>query len=70
MPAKLFVKGALVETFTTRAEALVACFDRKLVYDQHSRMRNRLLPWVKIVGEDDEDAIPNTVAPIHPLDRR
>lgn len=66
---KLLVRGECIDTFKTRAEALVACFDRKLVYDQHSRKRNRLLPWVKIEGTDEEDAEP-ILAPLHPLDRK
>lgn len=66
---KLCINGKVIDTFPTRAEALVACFDRKLVYDQHSRKRNRLLPSVKIIGEDDPNALVDTTLPIHPLDK-
>lgn len=51
---KLIVKGKIVDEFPTRALAIVACFQRGLVYDNHSRKRNQILPWVKIVGEDEE----------------
>lgn len=65
---KLIVKGQVVGEFETRAQALVACFDRKLVYDQHSRShRNQLLPFVKIEGTDEEGEYTPTL-PAHPED--
>jgi len=67
---KLIVRGIQQGEFKTRAEAIVVCFERGLVYDQHSRRRNQLLPWVKIEGTDetDHDLITSNL-PIHPLDR-
>ena len=65
---RLLVRGELQGEFKTRADAIVACFERSLVYDSHSRKRNQLLPWVKIEGTDEEEFIPST--PIHPLDRK
>lgn len=56
---KLVVRGKVIEEFPTRALAIVACFERGLVHDSHSRKRNQLLPWVKIEGEDEEgDYVP------------
>jgi len=67
MAQKLVVKGQVVDTFPTRALAIVACFNRNLVFDRHSRRRNQLLPWVKIVGHDEEgDYVPTL--PAHPED--
>jgi hypothetical protein len=65
---QLLVRGVCQGEFRTRADAIVACFERRLVYDQHSRKRNQLLPYVEIVGTDEEEFIPST--PIHPLDRK
>lgn len=51
---KLIVKGEVIGEFYTRADAIVECFERGLVYDQHARKRrNNLLPWVKIDGTDE-----------------
>lgn len=51
---KLIVKGEVIGEYHTRVEALVECFERGLVYDQHARKRrNNLLPWVKIDGVDE-----------------
>lgn len=67
MPQKLIVKGQIVDTFPTRALALVAVFERGLVFDRHSRRRNQLLPWVKIEGTDEDgDHLPTI--PAHPED--
>lgn len=64
----LMVRGVKVDEFPTRAQAIVACFARNLVFDSHSRRRNQLLPWVKIEGVDEDgDYIPTL--PRHPLDR-
>lgn len=54
---KLTYNGKLIGEYTTRAEALVVCFERSLVYDNHSRQRNRLLPGVRIEGTDEADGI-------------
>lgn len=54
MSQKLTYKGELIGEYPTRAEALVVCFELKLVHDQHQRkLRNTLLPGVKIDGTDD-----------------
>jgi len=64
---KLVVRGVVVDEFKTRAQAIVAAFDRRLVFDIHSRRRNQLLPWVKIEGtNEDGDYLPTI--PKHPLD--
>jgi len=65
---KLIVKGQTVGEFQTRAQAIVECFTRGLVFDNHSRRRNQLLPWVKIEGTDEEGDYTPTI-PAHPLDR-
>lgn len=52
---KVLRDGVELATFPTRAACLVFVFEQQLVYDQHSRMRNRLLPGVKIVGNDYEE---------------
>jgi hypothetical protein len=54
MAVKLYVLGKLRGEFESRSMAIVACFENNLVYDQHSRKRNQLLPSVNIV-EDKED---------------
>lgn len=71
---QLIVRGEVVGEFHTRAEAIVECFERGLVYDQHARKRrNNLLPWVKIDGTDDigyvgsralEGSLPRTTSDI------
>lgn len=55
MPVKLYVNGKLRGEFESRALCIVACFENHLVYDQHSRKRNQLLPSVNIVEVKDED---------------
>lgn len=51
---KLIVRGEVIGEFYTRADAIVECFERGLVHDQHQRhRRNTLLPWVKIDGTDE-----------------
>ena len=52
---KVVRNGIDLASFPTRADCLVFVFEQNLVYDQHSRMRNRLLPGVKIVGKDYEE---------------
>lgn len=52
---KVVRNGVELATFPTRAECLVFVFEQHLVYDSHSRMRNRLLPGVKVVGKDYEE---------------
>lgn len=52
--------GRLIAEFPTRAQCLVFIFEQGLVYDQHSRQRNRLLPGVKVEGQDydsEEDVV-------------
>lgn len=65
---RLIVRGQIIEEFPTRAKAIVACFARGLIFDNHSRRRNQLLPWVKIEGTDEEGDYTPTI-PAHPLDR-
>lgn len=56
MPA-IVRNGSQVVSFPTRAECLVFAFARpgQLVFDQHSRRRNQLIPGVEIVGKDYEE---------------
>jgi hypothetical protein len=55
MAVKLYVLGKLRGEFESRSMAIVACFENNLVYDQHSRKRNQLLPSVNIVEDKEDD---------------
>lgn len=52
---KITRNGKIIFEAPTRAECYVAVFSFNLVFDQHSRRRNQLLPGVKIVGKDYEE---------------
>lgn len=51
---KLTRNGEILFEHPLRSACIVQAFELGLVYDQHSRKRNRFLPGVKVEGVDFE----------------